>query len=57
MTPQCECVYNTTEHPRCNRLNANSLIALSPTVTANMCEWCAEDWHKRHPEMEILSVT
>lgn len=52
----CDCIYVDEVHPNCDRLNPTVLVDLGNGSTAAMCRWCAEDWKRRHPQMEIMEV-
>ena len=52
----CDCIYIDEVHPQCDRANPTVLVDLGNGKTAAMCRWCAEDWQRRHPEMQILEA-
>ena len=51
---ECGCVYNTDAHPECDPLKSTHLLGAGGSVIP-MCEWCATDWNRRHPEMEVVA--
>ena len=52
----CDCIYIDEVHPECDRANPTVLVDLGNRTTAAMCRWCADDWKRRHPDMQILAL-
>lgn len=51
----CGCMYGD-KHPECDPGRATYLIKVGGASAIFMCEWCAMDWHGRHPEMRMVRI-